>query len=285
MAKRFKANKSKPKAKGTSRKRATPSMVHIQKAYLIADENYRDALYTCIQNVCLLELQYREDTEKAERFCKDKFWKGRKSRPNLDQPQELLHYMFVFMCGDTPDANKNASLYKKAARGVMNSQVPRENIAQALKDGGGIRKMAEAVKKEAETERSTALVEDEKGNKARNIPKGKLPRENIAAEIKKRGDIRILASPKAERSDGKESDHGVDRIAKPTSSSAVAANASTSSKVFSRNNSEVLFVHTDGCLDDILEGLKGGNIRMEISLGESEPDGFKRVEFIDYWPV
>lgn len=202
----------------------------IQKTYSEAAKNFRESKYECIQKICILEKELRDNESCLKKFCSDHFWKDKKG-PSPDQPEKLLGYMFKYMCGDSPDASKTASLYTRAARNIM---------------------------------------------------KGKLPRENIAAEIKKRGGIRTLASPKAERSDGKELNHCVDRIAKPFSSSAVAAKASTSSKVISRNNSEVLFVHTDGFLDDILEDLKSGNIRMEVSLRESEPDGFKRVEFIDY---
>jgi hypothetical protein len=100
--------------------------------------NYRDAKLLSIQKTCLLEKELRGDTGALEEFCSDDFWDDRRKRPSPDEPDKILHYLFLFVFDRIPNGNKKASEYKRAALEVQTGNLPREKIAEELKKRGGI---------------------------------------------------------------------------------------------------------------------------------------------------
>lgn len=101
--------------------------------------NYRYAKLLSIQKTCLLEKELRGDTGALEEFCTDDFWHDRRKRPSPDEPNKILHYLFLFVFDRIPNGNKKASDYKRAALKLLTGSLPREKIAEELKKRGGIR--------------------------------------------------------------------------------------------------------------------------------------------------
>lgn len=217
------------------RKSKTPAWARISNNYTEAVGTYNQAKYDCIQEMCILEKKLRDNEALFSSFCKNRYWKGQKKKPSIDQPEDLLKHLLVYMCRDTRGAADKASLYKRAALNIMS---------------------------------------------------GKVPREEIAAELEKRGGIKAVASPQAAAANGK--DLKVDDeqpVLAARAASSTKAKATKKPDTLSRNSSNILFVDVgDDCLSGLLALLEDGNITLEISLGHEEPDGFKRVVLEDFYP-
>ena len=100
--------------------------------------NYQESKWLSTQKVCELEKNLREDANALAQFCSDDFWDDRNKCPSPEEPDKILHYLFLFVFDRIPGGHKKASCYKRAALKLLTGNLPREKIAEELKKRGGI---------------------------------------------------------------------------------------------------------------------------------------------------
>ena len=114
----------------------------IKEDYAKIQMTKREAQYLCLQELVKLESILLKNRKLFTMFCEESFWKDKgAARPRKIRKNTLFHRWW-FMCGDEPNADKNASLYSRALKQILKEEVPQHQIAGQLKDRGGIYKLA-----------------------------------------------------------------------------------------------------------------------------------------------
>lgn len=132
-----------------------------------ADRGYHDALRNTLQDVAEQEVKIRKDPQLLKAFCELPHWKGKKSRPSAEAGSELRLYMFKYVMSDRKNCDKDASRYNQAVEALLVDGVPREKIAESLKERGGIQEVYKEYR-----------LKNEKGKKTDNPPQ-KTPHDLI----------------------------------------------------------------------------------------------------------
>jgi len=163
-------------------------IIALQKEHRMWRRGHNEEKYLTLQNIVLIEHQFRQEFESWYDFCELDYWHGEKSRPKPEDSSKAIRYLLVFLYGRGRRQRQTASLHEQALQYLLVIGVDRKRIAREIKKFGGLRKIGE-------------LAARDRRIGGRSASPGEIP--SIAASVKKRSGKREGSADKRDTNSGK----------------------------------------------------------------------------------